>query len=313
MSHKVAVLMGGSSAEREVSLETGAAVAAALRELGHEVVEMDVSPVLPLELSEVKPDAVFPALHGRGGEDGTVQGLLEIMRIPYAGSGVLASAAALDKVVTKELLDYHGIPVAEHVVLEAGCDVESESRMVSERISFPVMVKPASEGSSIGVTRVDGPDELAPAVNVVFERDRRALLESFIGGKLLTVGLIGTGPRVLPVLLIKPKAGFYDYKAKYQPGMTEYEVPASIPGELFEMTQKLSVDSFRILGCDDMARVDLILEEDTDRLYVLEVNTLPGMTATSLVPKAAAAAGLSFIDVVAEIMEGARLKIDLPE
>ncbi len=313
MSKKVAVLMGGSSAEREVSLETGAAVATALRELGNEVVEIDVTPSLPLDLAEVKPDVVFPALHGRGGEDGTVQGLLEIMRIPYAGSGVLASAAALDKVVTKDLLDYHGIPVADHVVLESGCDADREILVATERLSLPVMVKPASEGSSIGVARVDSAEELAPVLDQVFMHDSRALVERFIDGKLLTVGLIGPEPMILPVLHIKPKVGFYDYKAKYQPGMTEYEVPAAIPDRLAERTQELSLDSFRLLGCDDMSRVDLILEDGTDRLFVLEINTLPGMTATSLVPKAAAAAGLSFTDVVAEIMDGARLKINLAE
>ena len=310
---KVAVLMGGMSAEREVSLESGRAVAATLGQLGHEAVEVDVSRDLALDLAREKPDAAFLALHGRGGEDGTVQGLLEIMRIPYTGCGVLASAVTMDKVTTKELLAHHGLPLVEDVVADRGDTPDVVAGEVESAVSFPVMVKPASEGSSIGVVQAVDRAELVEALRDVFSRDDRALIERFVVGRLLTVGVIGSPPRVLPVLEIKTREGFYDYRAKYQPGYSEYEVPAALSRELTEEAQRIAIDSFKVLGCESVSRIDLMLEDANEQLVVLEVNTIPGMTASSLLPKAAAAAGMSFVDVVAEILDGARLKIDLAE
>ncbi len=311
---KVAVLMGGMSAEREVSLDTGRSIAEALRGLGHEVFEVDVQRSLPLELARIEPDAAFLALHGRGGEDGTVQGLLEIMRIPYTGSGVFASAAAIDKVVTKELLGLRGIPLARDVVLRRDeYERAGAATRIEGTLSYPVMVKPASEGSSVGVSKATGPGELASALDEVFARDPRALVEEFIEGRLLTVGILGSEPMVLPVLEIKPKEGFYDYRAKYTPGTTDYEVPADLPEAVAERSRQLSLESFKALGCDGIARIDLMLEDGTDRLVVLEVNTIPGMTPTSLIPKEAAAAGLDFSQVVEEILAGASLKTELLE
>jgi D-alanine-D-alanine ligase len=239
---KVAVLMGGMSAERDVSLQTGKAIAGALRELGHDAVEVDVDRQLGQRLAEVQPDAAFMALHGRGGEDGTVQGLLEIMRIPYTGCGVLSSAMTMDKVVTKEILAYH---------------------------------------------------------------------ERFVKGRLFTVGVLGDEPVVLPILEIRTAEGFYDYEAKYQPGMSEYEVPAKLDPEVTEEARRITLESFKCLFCRGISRIDLMLEDVTGKLYVLEVNTIPGMTATSLVPKAAAAIGMTFNEVVAGILAGASLKVDL--
>ena len=313
MGRKVAVLMGGRSAEREVSLETGRAVAAALRQLGHEVAEIDAGREMAAELAELEPDVAFLALHGRGGEDGTVQGLLEVMRIPYTGCGVLASAVTMDKVVTKELLAFHGIPLAEDVVVQPDYNPERIADEVSSTISYPVMVKPPNEGSSIGVIKVDDPDALLPALKNVFSRDSRALIERYVKGRLLTVGIFGNGPRVLPVLEIKVPEGFYDYRAKYQPGISEYQVPALISPELSERAMRISLESFNVLGCEGISRIDLMLEDETERLMVLEVNTIPGMTATSLIPMAAASVGISFTEVVTEIMESARLKVDLLE
>lgn len=313
MGRKVAVLMGGRSAEREVSLETGQAVAAALRELGHEVAEVDAGKEMAIELDQLKPDVAFLALHGRGGEDGTVQGLLEVMRIPYTGCGVLASAVTIDKVVTKEILAFHGIPVVEDVVAEPDQDPERIADEVFSTISYPVMVKPPYEGSSIGVIKVDEPDALLPALKDVFSRDSRALIERYVDGRLLTVGILGREPRVLPVLEIKVPQGFYDYRAKYQPGISEYQVPASLSPELSELATKIALESFNVLGCEGISRIDLMLEDCTERIMVLEVNTIPGMTATSLVPMAAASVGISFNEVVAEILESARLKVDLFE
>lgn len=313
MKRRVAVLMGGMSAEREVSLETGKAIAGALRELGHDALEIDVGRDLPLDLAREKPDAAFLALHGRGGEDGTVQGLLEIMRIPYTGCGVLASAVTMDKVITKELLAHHGLPLAEDVVVRAPYDITSVADEVGSALSFPVMVKPASEGSSIGVVEVSGPDELRGALVEVFARDSCALIERYIKGRLLTVGILGSGPRVLPVLEIRMLDGFYDYQAKYQPGRSQYDVPAELDSEVALRAQELSLQCFNVLGCEGISRVDLMLEDDTGQLLMLEVNTVPGMTANSLIPMAAAAAGMSFNEVVAEVLDGARLKIDLVE
>jgi len=303
-------LMGGMSAERDISLMTGRAVAGALRELGHGVVEVDVGRDLALVLAREAPDVAFMALHGRGGEDGTVQGLLEIMRIPYTGCSVFASAATMDKVVTKRLLNACGIPVPEDVVICRGWDGDAES-MVERELGYPVMLKPACEGSSIGVSEVRDTDALAPSLEAVFELDDRALVERFIDGRLLTVGIIGTPPLVLPVLEIKTREGFYDFKAKYQPGYSEYVVPAEISDELTLDAQDLSLRSFEALQCEGVSRVDLMLEAGTGKLMVIEINTIPGMTATSLLPKAAAAAGIGFTEVVATVLGGARLKVDL--
>jgi D-alanine-D-alanine ligase len=307
---KIAVLMGGLSAEREVSLETGRAIAGALRELGHQAVEVDVDPALPLRLAEVKPDAAFMALHGRGGEDGTVQGLLEVMRIPYTGCGVLSSAMTIDKAVTKEILAFHGLPVIEEIVLTRDYGRE-DLRRVSAELGLPVMVKPACEGSSIGVVRADTLAELEHSLPAAFERDERVMLERFIEGRLFTVGVLGAEQKVLPVLEIITREGFYDYDAKYLPGKSEHVVPAKLDPEVTAEAQRLALESFKCLFCEGISRIDLMLEARTDTLYVLEVNTIPGMTATSLVPEAAAAMGISFEEVVATVLAGARLKVDL--
>lgn len=304
--------MGGMSAEREVSLETGRAIAGALSELGHEAIEIDVGRDLPEIIATQRPDVAFMALHGRGGEDGTVQGLLEVMRIPYTGCSVLASALTMDKVVTKEVLAYHGVPLVEDVVLGPP-DRDGAARRVAGELGYPVMVKPASEGSSIGVAKAEDADEFEAALDEALARDCRVLVERFVDGRQLTVGIIGSEPMVLPVLEIKPKRAFYDYEAKYQPGMTEYEVPAALDEADTERARRLALESFDVLLCEGISRVDLMLEESTGGMYVLEVNTIPGMTATSLVPKAAAAIGMDFGQVVSTVLGCARLKVELEE
>lgn len=303
--------MGGMSAEREISMMTGLAIAGALRELGHEVVEVDAARDLPLIIAREAPDVAFMALHGRGGEDGTVQGLLEIMRVPYTGCGVLASAATMDKVFTKRILASLGIAVAEDVVISRGEPLEKAALTVRGALSYPVMVKPASEGSSIGVAEVREETALEAALSAVFESDETALVERFIPGRQFTVGIIGKEPLVLPVLEISTREGFYDYRAKYEPGHTVYTVPAELAAGLSEQARDVALASFEALGCEDVARVDIMLEDETDRLLVLEINTIPGMTETSLLPKAAAAIGMGFNDVVSLILEGARLKVEL--
>ena len=306
---KVAVLMGGTSAEREVSLETGKAIAGALLSLGHEAVEIDAGPDLPMRLNDVKPDVAFMALHGRGGEDGTAQGLLEIMRIPYTGCGVFACAATIDKVVTKQLLDYHGVSVAADEVFTRA-DLAHAAGVIEEKLSFPVMVKPACEGSSIGVSRVDDPDALESALLDVFALDERALVERFIDGRQFTVGVLGKDEIVLPVLEIKMSGGFYDFDAKYNPGRSTYEVPAVLPQQISEEMRRMALDAFHALRCEGISRIDFMQEDATGEIYCLEINTIPGMTALSLVPMAAASTGISFEDVVAMVLSSARLKID---
>jgi len=301
--------MGGSSAEREVSLGTGMAIAGALRELGHQALEVDVGTDLPMRLTAGEPDAAFLALHGRMGEDGCVQGLLEVMRIPYTGCGVLASAVTMDKVVTRELLAFHGLPVAEGIVAGSGQEFDAIACRVAEALSYPVMVKPAREGSSIAVTEVTRPSGLREALELVFACDTRALVERYVKGRLLTVGILGSEPRVLPVVEIITREGFYDYKAKYDSRFTEYEVPADISPPLAEAAGSISLAGFNILGCEGISRVDIILEDETGKLVILEVNSIPGMTENSLIPKAAMAAGMSFNDVVAVLLGGARLKV----
>jgi D-alanine-D-alanine ligase len=307
---RVAVLMGGMSAEREVSLDTGRAIASALRELGHEALEVDVDRQVAVTLAGLAPDAAFMALHGRGGEDGTVQGLLEIMRIPYTGCGVLASALTMDKVMTKEVLASNGLPVAEEVVLQRGWS-QSDIDDAASAIAFPMMVKPACEGSSIGVVCAEDEDGLKQSLQDAFARDDRVMLERFIEGRQFTVGVIGEEPQVLPVLEIITREGFYDFKAKYQPGFSEYEVPAKLDEETTAEAQRIALESFRVTLCEGVARIDLMLEDRTGELYVLEINTIPGMTPTSLLPKGAAAAGLGFGQLVEKMLAGARLKIDL--
>lgn len=312
---KVAVLMGGNSAEREVSLQTGGAVAEALRKLGHHVSEIDAARRdLPAVLEDDgRPDAVFLALHGRGGEDGTVQGLLEVMRIPYTGSGILASAVTMDKIFTKRLIEHGGIPVPEDLIFTRGYDAGTAPDIVAETLSYPVMVKPASEGSSIAVSQVTGPGQLVRALDEALEYDRRVLVEEFISGRNLTVGILGEEPVVLPVLEIIPLEGFYDYRAKYEKGRSEYEVPASLTTDQTRRAQEFSLRCFEMLDCASIARVDLILQQGTGEFFVLEVNTIPGMTETSLVPKAAAAAGMSFVEVVDAILSGAGLKTEIQD
>ncbi len=302
--------MGGMSAEREISLVSGQAVLKALKELGYDSFGIDVSPDLPFELLEAKPDAAFIALHGRGGEDGTVQGLLEIMRIPYTGCGVFSSAATMDKVVTKTILKGHDIPVIDDVVARKEDDLSEVLEEVNERLSYPVMVKPAREGSSIGVTKVNSEWGMHDALDEVFRRDDKALIERYVDGRLITVGIIGTEPTVLPVLEIRVKDGFYDYQAKYERGRAQYEVPAKISEEISEYARKVALSSFKALECEGVARIDMIYEENNDTLAVLEINTVPGMTETSLLPKAARALGLTFTDVVEIILKSARLKIE---
>jgi D-alanine-D-alanine ligase len=296
---RIGVLMGGVSREREVSLKTGVAILQALQEGGYQAVGIEVSFDIAKRLLQESIDVAFIALHGRWGEDGTVQGLLELLRIPYTGSGVLASALAMHKIKAKEIFLFHGIPTPEFITPQEG-EIEEPP------FPPPWVVKPASEGSTIGVGIVKDREGLEGAIRNAREYDQQVLVEQFIEGKELTVGILAGEP--LPVIEIAPQGGFYDYEAKYSPGLTDYLCPAPISEEKQQEAQEVSLRAYHTLGCSGCARVDLRLSEHGE-VFVIEVNTVPGMTETSLVPKAAAHVGISFPHLVEVILEEACLKI----
>jgi D-alanine-D-alanine ligase len=295
---KIAVLMGGLSAEREVSLSSGAAVLDALKDAGYNVMPVVYDgPRLVQDLCEIKPDMVFLALHGKFGEDGTVQGLLETMGLTYTGTGVTGSAIAMDKAITKKLLKYHDIPTAEFMVLRKDSDTSAVGR-----IGYPVVVKPSTQGSTIGMSFVYSADELAPALELAFLHDMEAVVEKYIEGREVTAGILGD--HALPLVEIVPKSGVYDYDAKYLTHDTKYVCPAELDEALEKRLKALAKEVFSVLQGYGYARVDFRVDKDGNP-YVLEMNTLPGMTSTSLLPKAAAAAGLSFGQLIELMLEGA--------
>ena len=302
---KVGVLMGGLSREREISLKTGAAILKALSEKGYRVKAIDVGNDIAEVLIRERIECAFIALHGRFGEDGSIQGLLELMRIPYTGSGVLASALAMDKIVSKRVFVAEKIPTppSEAFTREA---IERESG-VNISLPLPVVVKPAREGSTIGVSIVREKEELVPALKKAAECDEDLLVEAFIQGKEITVGILEKV--VLPIIEIAPKSGFYDYRSKYTRGETQYIIPARLPREKYLLAQEISLKAFKALGCSGCVRVDLMTDEEGDS-YVIDVNTMPGMTETSLVPQAAQHAGIPFGDLAERILLGASLRIE---
>ena len=299
-NRKIAVLMGGLSAEREISLKTGQAVLKALLESGCDAVAVDVGHDLPEQLRTAGAEVAFICLHGRYGEDGTVQGLLEMMRIPYTGSGVMASSMVIDKVVTKQILLYHEISTPGFVVYRVGDDRTA----VLERCQhFPLIVKPAREGSTIGISIVHDMAQLKDGLAEALRHDELILIEDFIRGAEVTVSILNGEP--LPIIQIVPKSGFYDYESKYTPGQTEYLLPAPLEAVIYNRLQEVSVAACRALSCRGAARVDFMVRER--EFFCLEVNTIPGMTETSLLPKAAAEAGVSFNELVIQILEDAGL------
>ena len=302
----VAVVMGGPSAEREVSLNTGAAIANALREYGYtNVVEIDLDPRnFGKQLAESKAEVVFNAVHGLYGEDGRLQTLLEIREMPYTGSGMIASVSCMDKVITKRMLRDAGISTPACLIVNK--KESSIKEKIMQRFSLPVVIKPASQGSSIGVEIVKEEKQLDEALANAFKYSRDILVEEFIGGKELTVSMMQKDGEVvaLPVIHIAPHSGMYDYHSKYTKGATEYICPADLDEETTKKVQEISKQAYEVLGCSGVARADVMLDEEGNG-YVLEINTVPGMTATSLVPKAAAAAGISFPELCNIILQSA--------
>ena len=343
---RVAVLMGGTSSERPVSLSTGRMIVQSLDPTRYEVVAIDTQDVLhlrsaaPARISEsadlpgatesdptptasgparaegiavgpsshAPPDVVFIALHGKGGEDGTVQGMLELMGLPYTGSGVLASALAMDKAMAKRLFRSAGIPVIEDVQVRRGEAADGAALLakVQERLGFPVFVKPNAEGSTFGCAKVETAGELAPAVANALTYDPKALIERYVRGTEITIGVLGNAYGdllALPIIEIVPKSAFYDYESKYSDGGSEHIIPARLPESVTRQARELAVQCHNLLGCRGMSRTDMLVVGEN--LFVLEVNTIPGMTPTSLLPQAAEHAGISFPQLLDRLLAAA--------
>jgi D-alanine-D-alanine ligase len=299
---RVGVLMGGLSAEREVSLGSGHAVAEGLRRAGFDVVEIDVGRDLAVRLAHASVDAVYIALHGRLGEDGTVQGLLEVMGIPYTGSGVLSCAVCMDKILSRSVLRACHVPVAP------GFELQCVDDDLPSGWTLPVVVKPSDEGSSVGVTIVKQQVQWKPALELAFQCSHRVLVEKYVHGKEITVAVLDGEP--LGTLEIEPRAEFYDYQSKYAPGGSLHHVPARIQEHRTQRALEIAKRAFAALGCAGAARVDMIVPSDeNDDLIVLEVNTIPGMTERSLLPEIAAWAGIGFDELVARLVRSASTKV----
>lgn len=308
---KIAVLCGGLSSEREVSLRSGNNCLAALKRLGYENAELiDVGKDLSEQLKKHGSEYAFMALHGKYGEDGAVQGMLELLSIPYTGSGVLASAVAMSKPLTKNLLSANNIPFAPTIVISER-EREKIDSIVGAVDWLPAMVKPLNEGSSVGVVKVEAKSDIKTKVVETLDQYGGVLLEKYIKGQEITVGVLEESPEnrngkdiwALPILELRPKskAGFYDYEAKYTKGMTEFILPAELSPELTKKCQEFAVQTFRALHCSGYARVDMMVGED-GQPYVLEVNTLPGMTDTSDLPAMAQECGMGYDQLVERIL-----------
>jgi D-alanine-D-alanine ligase len=293
---KVAVLLGGKSAEREVSLKSGGMVLAALKKRGIDAHAFDPAEKSIELLQKERFDRAFIALHGRFGEDGTMQAILEWLAIPYTGSGVLASALAMDKLRTKRIWSAEKLPTAPWEVLTR----DTNFRITARRLGMPLFVKPASEGSSVGMSKVKRPGDLEEAFALAVNHDPVVIAEKFIDGAELTVAILGEQP--LPIIRIETPREFYDYEAKYLANDTRYLIPCGLTKKKEEELQALSLEAFRALGCRGWGRVDLMLDK-RGRPYLLEINTSPGMTDHSLVPMAAKAVGLSYEDLCVKILE----------
>ncbi|MCV5059941.1 D-alanine--D-alanine ligase [Escherichia coli] len=303
MTDKIAVLLGGTSAEREVSLNSGAAVLAGLREGGIDAYPVDPKEVDVTQLKSLGFQKVFIALHGRGGEDGTLQGMLELMGLPYTGSGVMASALSMDKLRSKLLWQGAGLPVAPWVALtRAEFEKGLSDNQLAEisALGLPVIVKPSREGSSVGMSKVVAENALQDALRLAFQHDEEVLIEKWLSGPEFTVAILGE--EILPSIRIQPAGTFYDYEAKYLSDETQYFCPAGLEASQEANLQALVLKAWTTLGCKGWGRIDVMLDSD-GQFYLLEANTSPGMTSHSLVPMAARQAGMSFSQLVVRILE----------
>ena len=305
---KVGVLFGGRSAEREISLISGSGVLQALQSKGVDAHAFDPAERSLAELAAEQFDRVFIALHGRYGEDGTLQGALELLGIPYTGSGVMASSVGMDKITTKIIWLAAGVPTPKYITIAAGADVDANA-IVAE-LGLPLIVKPPLEGSTIGITKVVDAAGLQAAVDLARQYDKVVLVEQFIQGREFSVPVLGTGPtaRALPIVEIVAPEGNYDYQNKYFTDDTKYHCPAPLDAATTAAIQAHVVNAYRALGCEGWSRIDVLLRESDNQPFLLEVNTSPGMTTHSLVPMAARAEGTSYEDLCVDILRSASLK-----
>ncbi len=303
---KTGVIYGGRSAEREVSLMSGRGVQEALTSQGVDAHLFDIGERSLAELAAQGYERVFIALHGRYGEDGTIQGALELLGLPYTGSGTMASSLAMDKIMTKKVWLYHDLPTPEHVELTSEAELDS----VVERLGLPLIIKPPHEGSTLGLTKVEQLADLAPALELALRYDSIALGERFIQGRELTVPLLGKGEdaRALPVIEILAPDGNYDYEHKYHSDSTEYLCPAPLSPSTAQRVQELARQAYVALGCEGWGRADIMLDSQ-EQPWLLEMNTSPGMTSHSLVPMSAAALGMSYAELCVEILRTASCKV----
>ena len=311
---RVAVLKGGRSLERQVSLRSAARVQDALERLGHEVIAVDVASDLVARLTEAGPEVAFIALHGRDGEDGTIQELLEVMGIPYTGSGVSACIRAADKVLSKHAMRDRGIPTPDFFSFSEtafqALGAAQALPAIEDRLRFPIVVKPAAQGSALGIKFARTPADVPQALVAAFSYDRKVLLERYVRGRDLAVSIIeepGTdGPRALPIVEAVPEHDdFYDFESRYEIGRTRFVCPAELPEEVSARARALAVAVYELLGCRGFGRVDLMLDSESGELYVLEADTVPGLTETSLIPQAADAAGIGFDRLIERILGAA--------
>lgn len=306
----VAVLKGGNSLERQVSLRSGGRVEEALRRLGHDAIGVDVGSDLVAQLRSISPDVAFVALHGRGGEDGTVQELLEVLGIPYTGSRVAGCMRASNKVLAKHVMLDHGIPTPDFVSFRESAFQELGAAQalpaIVDRLSFPLVVKPSGQGSALGIKFAQEPDKVPAALLSAFSYGFTVMLERHIAGRELAISILADeagSPQALPVVEAVPKEGdFYNFEARYEIGRTQFVCPALLDEAVTARLQELALASFQALGCSGFARVDVILEHESGDPYVLEVNPIPGLTETSLLPQAADAAGIGFDALVERIL-----------
>jgi D-alanine-D-alanine ligase len=309
---RVAVLKGGRSLERQVSLKSGARVQDALERLGHQVIPIDVGADLVDRLTDERPQVAFVSLHGRDGEDGTVQELLEVMGIPYTGSGVSACIRAADKVLAKHAMRDDGIPTPDFFAFNETAFKELGAAQalpaIEQRLQFPIVVKPAGQGSALGIKFARTPADVPAALVAAFSYDRKVLLERYVAGRDLAVSIIDEDgvARVLPIVEAVPEQDdFYDFESRYEIGRTRFVCPAQLEDSVSARAGEIALAVYRLLGCSGFARVDLMLESATGELYVLEADSIPGLTQTSLLPQAADAAGIGFDELIDRILNAA--------
>lgn len=299
---RVGILMGGPSSEREISLKSGKAVYENLKRFGLDVVSIDIKnddkqeSIRLIKSSQI--NCAFVALHGHFGEDGQLQKILDTFKIPYTGSGVQASRLAMDKSASRRIFKKHGLNVPNYKVLDKAA--YNTHHKIYNHLSLPWVIKPATQGSSIGLSIVDTKEELNNALDLAFRFDKRIIIEEFIKGREITVGILDE--RVLPTIEIVPKRRFFDYAAKYQPGMTDYIVPAKLDKKVLKTIEKIALSAHKLLGCSGCSRVDMILNQNNIP-FILEVNTIPGLTETSLLPKAAKNRGVDFTQLCLKLIQ----------